>query len=147
MLHETLRSREDHRSSSLFARAEGAAESVSEISLTDAESFGDKLWSLALVNVTIVLRPAIDDLNDLLEEVVIQGRIDMVLNAGGRGGFVIVGRGGCRGSSSFGSSSLSLLSGLSLVQCLRKLSQHRILRCSSRSRVRFPAMVPAPASR
>ena len=90
MLRETLRSREDLRSSSLFARAEGAAESVSEISLTDAESFGDKLWNLALVNVTIVLRPAIDDLNDLLEEVVIQGRIDMVLNAGGRGGFVIV---------------------------------------------------------
>ena len=147
MLHETLRSREDHRSSSLFARAEGAAESVSEISLTDAESFGDKLWNLALVNVTIVLRPAIDDLNDLLEEVVIQGRIDMVLNAGGRGGFVIVGRRGCRGSSCCGASSLSLLSGLSLVQCLRKLSQHRILRCSSRSRVRFPAMVPAPASR
>ena len=77
MLHETLRSREDHR-------GEGAAESVSQISLTDAESFGDKLWNLALVNVTIVLRPAIDDLNDLLEEVVIQGRIDMVLNAGGR---------------------------------------------------------------
>ena len=88
MLHETLRGRENRRSSSLFARAEGAAESISEISLTNAESFGDKLWKLALINVTIVLRPAINDLNDLLEEIVIQGRIDMVLDADGRGGFV-----------------------------------------------------------
>ena len=88
MLHETLRGRENHRSSNLFARAEGAAESISEISLTNAESFGDKLWKLALINVTIVLRPAINDLNDLLEEIVIQGRIDMVLDADGRGGFV-----------------------------------------------------------
>ena len=79
---------ENRRSSSLFARAEGAAESISEISLTNAESFGDKLWKLALINVTIVLRPAINDLNDLLEEIVIQGRIDMVLDADGRGGFV-----------------------------------------------------------
>ena len=33
------------------------------------------------------------------------------------------------------------------AQSLRKLSQHRVLRCSSRSRVRLPTMVPAPASR